>query len=488
MSKISSRKIKVLFLSVGNFLTSISSLLLTIALTRLFTIDQYGDYRQTLLVFNMFAPLLLFGFDKSIFYFFSQEGINKKNDYRNLQLFLFLTNLLYIAYFIFGGADFISLQFNNPSIKEFLILYSVISLFEIPTRLLTPVLVIQEKVKLLTSFNIIYRLLFFIGSVTLAYLYKEVRLVLIFQVVLALLAFFVSQNYINKALPSESKFSFDLSIIKRYLFIGIPLSIATIMGYLGKNIDKALISHYLTKEEFAYYVNGAIEIPLIASITGAIMTILLADFAILYQKNDFQEIFRLWSKSVKYTSSLLVFIMFVLLINAEFLITTMYGEAYISSVKPFMIYLLLLPIRTMVFSSLITVTSKTKYILYGAILYIIFNVIFSIILIKEMGFIGPAVATVFSTYLLAIFYSLVIKKQYNVSFFKVFNFYEQRYFLIAGLIPFIILNFVELNTFSVLQNLIIRNFIFVLISGVLIFLFKEHKVYFEMFKMLKNRK
>ncbi|MFT4644165.1 MAG: O-antigen/teichoic acid export membrane protein [Planctomycetota bacterium] len=488
MSGISSRKIKVLFLSVGNFLTSISSLLLTIALTRLFSIDQYGDYRQTLLVFNMFAPLLLFGFDKSIFYFFSQEGINKKNDYRNLQLFLLLTNILYVLAFIFGGANFISLQFNNPSIKEFLILYSIISLFEIPTRLLTPVLVIQEKIKLLTIFNIIYRLLFFIGSVLLAIAYKEVRIVLVFQVVLALLAFLVSQSFINKALPSETKFSFDFSIIKRYLYIGIPLSIATIMGYLGKNIDKALISHYLTKVDFAYYVNGAIEIPLIASITGAIMTILLADFAILYQKNDYQEIFRLWSKSVKYTSSILVFIMFLLLINAEFLITTMYGQEYISSTKPFMVYLLLLPIRTMVFSSLITVTSKTKYILYGAILYLAFNVIFSIVLIKEMGFIGPAVATVISTYLLGIFYSFVIMKQYQVSFFKVFNIYEQRYFLIAGLIPFIILNFVELSSLTVIQSLIVRNSIFVIISGSLILLFKEQKVYIEMFKMLKNRK
>ena len=488
MNNNSSRKIKVLFLSIGNFLTSISSLLLAIFLTRIFSVNQYADYKQTLLVFNMLAPLLLFGFDKSIFYFFSNKKTDKLNDYGNLQLFLLLVNIIYILFFVFGGAEFISLQFNNPTIKEFLIIYSIISLFEIPTRLLTPVLVIQEKVKLLTAFNIAYRLIFFIVSVILAFMYKDVRIVLISQVIMAVFAFFVSQTFISKALSSKSKFRIDFKVIKKYLIIGIPLSAATMIGFLGKNIDKALISHYLSKEEFAYYVNGAIEIPLIASITGAIMTILLADFSILYRDNDFIEIFRLWAKSIKFTSSILIFIMFILLLNAEFLITLMYGIEYKSSVKPFMIYLLLLPIRTMVFSTLITVTSKTKYILYGAFMYLIFNVIFSIILIKEFGFIGPAIATVISTYLLGIFYSFVIKKQYNVSFFKVFNIYEQRYFLLAGLVPFIILNFVDINMLSDIQNLLLKNFIFVSVSALLIFIFKEQKVYFEMFKMLKNRK
>jgi len=488
MSNLSSRKIKVFFLSVGNFLTSISSLLLAISLTRIFSINQYVDYKQTLLVFNMFAPLLLFGFDKSIFYFFSNKETDKKNDYINLQIFLLFSNIVYILFFILGGADFVSLQFNNPSLKEFLLLYSIISLFEIPIRLLTPVLVIQEKVKTLTVFNIVYRLLFFAISVFLAYKYKEVKIVLVSQVLLTVFALIVSQYIVSKSFQSNTKFHLDFSVIKKYLIIGIPLSAATILGFLGKNIDKALISHYLPKADFAYYVNGAIEIPLIASITGAIMTILLADFAVLYRENDYKEIFRLWSKSVKYTSSILIFIMFILLLNAEFLITSMYGNEYIKSAKPFMIYLLLLPIRTMVFSSLITVTSKTIYILYGAILYLAFNILFSIFLIKELGFVGPAIATVISTYLLAIFYSFVIKKQYNINFFRVFNIYEQRYFLIAGLVPLIILSFVEFSSFTKIQSLILNNVFFFLISGILIFVFKEQKIYIEMFKILKNRK
>ncbi len=423
MSSVLTRKAKVLFLSVGNFLTTISSLLLTIALTRIFTIGQYADYKQTLLVFLIFSPILLFGLDKSIYYFFVKKETNRRNDYLNIQLFLLFVNIVYVLFFVFGGDTFFSIQFNNPKLKELLLLYSVISLFEIPTKLITPVLVITEKVKKLTLFNIFYKLLYFIVSVSLAYLYRDVKMVLISQVLLAIVAAAVSQTLIFKELAFLQKFKFDLSIIKKYLWIGIPLSAATILGFLGKNIDKALISRYLTKEEFAFYVNGAIEVPLIASITGAIMTILLGDFAILYTKKNYGEIFRLWSKSIKITSSILILMMFGLLLNAETLITLMYGEAYIESTKPFVIYLLLIPTRAMIFSNLITITSQTKYILYGSFFYLIFNVVFSVVLIKTMGFVGPAVATVISTYLLNMYFSIVIKKHYEVSFFKVFNFF-----------------------------------------------------------------
>jgi len=484
-----SRKIKVLLLSFGNFLSKLSSLILSIALTRIFIISDYANFRQTIFIYTLVSPLLLLGFDKSIYFFFADKNVDRRNDIYNLQLFLFFISALYILFFYIGGANFISISFNNPGIKELLLLYSIMAILEIPVKIISPILVIEEKVKLLTLYNISYRILFVLTSIIIAYFYRDVKIVLFSQLIIAFVGFLISQKIIYSILPFVNKLYFSISIVKKYLWIGIPLSIATIIGLLGKNIDKVIISYYLTPIDFAIYANGAIEIPLIGSVTGAIMAIILVDFSKFYKLGETQKAIELWNKATKITSSILIPLMFLLILNADFLINLMYGAEYKDSVKPFVVYLFLLPIRSMIFSSLITATGKTKVITYGAIIFIISNIILSIVFIILFGVIGPAIATVIATYGLGIYYTYKIKKEYKVNFFKVYNINQQKiYFVIGGLalvFSFIVGYITNIDNISLV---IIKNVIFVLVFVISTIVLKEHKTYIELLHILSKKK
>jgi len=259
------------------------------------------------------------------------------------------------------------------------------------------------------------------------------------------------------------------------------------MGIAGKNIDKLLISTMMTPVDFAIYTNGAIEIPVIGAITGAVMVVMLADFTKLLNQGKVKETFELWGKAVETTSSILIPLMFLLLLNADWLIVAMYGEKYADSVIPFKIYLLLLPIRTMTFSSLITASGKTSIISKGAALFLISNVLLSVVFIKIIGFSGPAIATVLTTYLLGVFYSIKISKVNNVSFFNVFALRTQITYIIVGCLAlFISIILFDVLSTNFINKIIISNLIFLVILLIGLFLLGKKNQYFELLSILKQ--
>ncbi|MCF6351248.1 MAG: oligosaccharide flippase family protein [Flavobacteriaceae bacterium] len=473
-----SRKIQVLFLSIGRFLTTISVLISTIFLSRILNIEQYASYRQTLLVFSFLAPLLSLGFDRSIYYNFEKNKNNHAAQILNIQYVTLSIAFIFTLFFIFGGAGFISLLFHNPNIEKGIIIYSIFSILNLPILLLQPVLVLKQKVKLLTIFNVLNKLLSVIVIVLVAYYYKNVNSILIAILFFGIITFVVVEILLIKNTSKLTEFKFNKKIINDYKSVGLPLLLASIMGIAGKNIDKFLISVMMTPADLAVYANGAIEIPLIGAITGAIMVVILVDFTKLLNQGKIKETFALWNKAVETTASILIPIMFILLLNADWLIVTMFGEAYAKSALPFKIYLLLIPMRTMIFSSLITASGKTKNITKGALVFILSNLILSLLLIKTIGFIGPAIATIISTYLSGVYLAYSIKRNQNISFYKVFAIPKIYKFLLIGATSyFISIITLKILNYNLIINIAIYNTLFIVIFAIGIFLIKKVYIY-----------
>jgi len=482
-----SRKLQVLFLSIGKFLTTIAALVSSILLSRLLSIDEYANYRQVILVYALINPILALGFDRSMYYNFEKNKDNHGEQILNVQYIVLSIAILFSVFFMVGGAGLISQLFNNSNIEKGIIIYSIFAIVNLPVLLLQPVLVLNKKIKLLTTFNILNKIFSVLVTVLIAFFYRDANSILISLLFVGLVTFVVVQIILLKNSSKVNSFKYDHSIIKDYSKIGLPLLIASMMGIAGKNIDKLLISTMMTPADFAVYTNGAIEIPMIGAITGAVMVVILADFTKLLNQGKVKETFELWGKAVETTSSILIPLMFLLLLNADWLIVAMYGEKYIDSVIPFKIYLLLLPIRTMTFSSLITASGKTKIISKGALLFLISNVILSVIFIKILGFSGPAIATVLTTYLLGIFYSINISKVNKVSFFKVFVLRTQIIYFIVGCIAlfFSIISYNLLNM-DLIFKIIISNLLFIMIISIGSLAFGKKKQYFELISILKK--
>jgi O-antigen/teichoic acid export membrane protein len=171
------------------------------------------------------------------------------------------------------------------------------------------------------------------------------------------------------------------------------------------------------------YANGAVEIPLIGIITGAVSVVVLADMRKSVVEGNYQEAVRLFRLTAEKTSYILFPAMVFLFISGDSFIQTLFSDKYADSVIPFRWYLLLLPVRTVVFGSLLMAMNKTNVILVRAAGTLIINGILSIFLVKLFGSWGAVVATVTTIYAWTVAYNLyTLGKLFSVPWYDFFPF------------------------------------------------------------------
>ena len=168
-TKVKSRKIQVLLLSFGKFLTTIAAIVSSVFLSRLLSIEEYANYRQSIFVYSFISPLLALGFDKSMYFNFEKNKNNRGEQILNVQYVTLSLGIIFSIFFSIGGAGLVSKLFNNPSIEKGIIIYSIFAVLNLPTLFLQSSLIIKNEVKLLTVFNILNKVISVVVTVLIAY-------------------------------------------------------------------------------------------------------------------------------------------------------------------------------------------------------------------------------------------------------------------------------------------------------------------------------
>ena len=108
---------------------------------------------------------------------------------------------------------------------------------------------------------------------------------------------------------------------------------------------------------------------------------------------------------------------------ADTFIQYLYTSEYADSAIPFRIYLLILPVRVVVFGSLLMALGKNKFILFRSIVGLFINAAFSIFLVWQFSPWGAVAATVMTMYLWIIPSCIyVLSKEMDIRWFQVLPF------------------------------------------------------------------
>ena len=188
----------------------------------------------------------------------------------------------------------------------------------------------------------------------------------------------------------------------------VPLGLAGMLGAISLALDKVIVSSMCPPQQFAVYINGAIEIPLIAILTGSIISVLIPDFVKMYRASKHQEILALWHRATSRCLIVFLPVMGFILVMAPEIMRVLFSAKYEGSAYPFRVYALMLPIRATNFGAVLMATNHTRTIMLGSILNLIANAVLAVPFIYLLGPTGAAWATVLATIGLALFFSVVI--------------------------------------------------------------------------------
>ncbi|MHC4075433.1 MAG: lipopolysaccharide biosynthesis protein [Planctomycetota bacterium] len=409
------RAFKAGILASGQFLTTCIRLITIVILARLLTVHDYATFVQTLLAYTFVEPLLKLGLPQALYYFLPGEKNKPRTILTENILLLGIMGGIFTAFLLFGGNRLLAWHFNNPDLAKTLLILSPYPLFMLPVSAISACLIARDRVKHVAIYNVVSRLVKLGIVITISMIWRTptaaitgtlIGAVIIFGPALKLM--FASCN-VGSFLPTYRGAWTQVNY-------AIPLGLATIIGAVYRNLDKVVVSSLCTPEQFAIYVNGAIEIPLIGIITGSVISVLIPDFVKMYKASRCDEIRELWHRAMSKCLAILTPVMGFILVMAPEIMRVLFSAKYEGSAYPFRVYSLMLPIRATTYTAVLMSINHTKTITCVAVPALLLNGILSIFFVKLIGPIGAAWATVLATLTVSVTFSLFIAKYLSFSY------------------------------------------------------------------------
>lgn len=390
--KIPTRTGKVFALSFGKGLTTLVALLSGMVMTRILSRAELATYRQTLLAYQVAIPLLSLGIPAAIYYFLPTEKRRVRGVVVDALVMMATMGLLYAVFIALGGNHLLAKRFSNPAIVNTLAYLVPLPLIMLPAGLLSSVMVVQNKINKLTVYNVLANLLLAVGVIAACLVWKTPESMVLAKVGISIAVGLVAIALILQVVPKDD-WRPRWSNMKAMVVFSIPLVLAGAMGTISLQLDKIIVSSMCTPEIFAVYSTGALEIPLISIVTGSISNVLVVDFRRAFADNNLSEALRLYRLVPEKTTLFLFPVMVYLMMVSKPVMTILFSDRYTASGTAFMLYLLLVPSRTILLGGMASV-GKSKIVLRNSAVGLVVNLVLSIILVRSFGYLGAIAATV----------------------------------------------------------------------------------------------
>lgn len=426
--KVRSRAFKAVILAAGTGFTKLAGILSAVVLARYLTTTDYSTYRQALLAYGTVAPFMALGLPKALYYFL--PGEDKRAGGILLENFipLCVMGLAFMVGLWCGGADLLAMRFNNPGLAAVLVIFAPYALFMLPQNAFTACMMARDRVQHVAIFKPVSKLVMVGAVVAIALMLGNSEGAIIGAVVGAGLIG-LPTVWLMFHVCRGGSWNFSFKGIRKQIFYGVPLGLAAMVGTTAGNIDKLLVSSMGTPEQFAVYVNGAMQLPLVGIVTGSVIAVLLPDMAKYYKAGRKDEAIEIWKRAAVKCGLVLIPAGIFLAVMGSDLMAFLFSERYRDSGIPFTFYALIIPLNSFSFATPLLAAGRTKVTLVESLVYLVLNTGLSFLAIKLIGVNGAAFATLVIAYLWGVsFNSLMIKRVYGV---KLTNFIPRELYKVV---------------------------------------------------------
>lgn len=384
--------------------TLIFSSIIGIIITRYLGPENYGKYEYVNSIIAILAVVCGVGLDNIIVFEMSKKE-NNVGEILGSAIFLKVVVSIIIYIILFFLASYVekdSLLCTMLRIHGIYLIFQVITLFN-------QWFLMEMKSKIYSIFNMIaltisggYKLLLLWGKKDVWY-FSFSQVIESATILLAILFFIHKKSAIN--------FTVSFERIKELLKKCGPFIVADLAIIIYSQIDKVMISKMLGEYEVGIYSVASyiatfwqfVPLALINSASPLIIN--------EFHKNDDKYESKI-EKIIVIVSVLCLVVVAGMGIFGEMFVLILYGKAYEDAKR----YIFILAISVWISmlgcigSTWIICNELNKYSAYRTVLGMITNIILNYILIKRIGIMGAAVATLLSQFMVVIVYTFVFKK------------------------------------------------------------------------------
>lgn len=409
---------KVSYAMIGRLINAFFNLLTLPYLARTLPKDDYGTYGQVLLTGEVALLLFSLGLGQVIFIQFA----DKKQKDNDVLMTNFLTNLILGAVLIVTTivfSDQIGAVFHNIRLIKLVQIYSVSLVFQLIVGSLDSGLIHFNKVKQMVLVEIVTNVLRISSLFIAIWFYNSLYLVFVLLTSVWFVHFLLKLWFIPKEIRSGK---LRKSLFYRQFQVGVPLGVTALVSVMFKRTDGIMVSNMLPTSDYAVFRMGAIEIPFLYTIFGAVTTIIMPEVTRLYADRKVYEIITLKRKVIRNTVALIYPTLLFVLIFSFPLLRMYLGKEYESSAWVFLTYNMVMFIRVNDYRDILIAGSRTKLIMNVVLMAFVLNIVLNYFLIGSYGYMGSVFASVFCFYLLAITFLVITIRFVNTKMSSLFHY------------------------------------------------------------------
>ncbi|MDG1476956.1 MAG: flippase [Vicingaceae bacterium] len=384
--------------------------LVTILITRNFTVEAYGEYSYLLSIALTCFQLTHLGFSSA----------NTFYVVHNKRLLPFLTGNTAALTLVVGFVSlFVLLALNSFYFHRDVCLILATALivpFQVMSLLNKGLLVGLKKVKVSNYYELISRVIYSLIIVGLVIYYQSILLLLVAYVLqMALLSittfFSLKKHSLKNIKPS-------LKLFKTTSSYSIRIYITLFLSFLVLRIDVYFIEHILGDKPLGIYSLAATLASNLILIIQVVIPLLVPKLAGI--KDSLEKIKKL-KNIILYAFVLLLVINGVFVLFGEWVITFVFGAKYIDSVPVFKILLLATSILSLesILAQYYATIGKIKFLIYYWLIALCLNLTLNYLWIPEYGIEGASWASLISYSLMLVL--LLVKIVREIYFIKARN-------------------------------------------------------------------
>ncbi|MCC7150195.1 MAG: oligosaccharide flippase family protein, partial [Saprospiraceae bacterium] len=224
---------------------------------------------------------------------------------------------------------------NNPDLEGVLRIFSPVPLLMLPTMGIEGILSAFRMAKFLMIYNVTTKILLLLCVALPVVLFNwGINEALTGFVLASFITFLIAIYFKYRPVKNSGQDKCNTSYREIFTF-SLPLLYASIWGIIIISADQFFISRYFGSAVFAEFSNGAMELPFVGMIVGAVSTVLSP----VYSKMNFEksnprtEIFPIWKSALTKSSMLVYPLLIYAWVFADIIMVVLYGNQYeISSV------------------------------------------------------------------------------------------------------------------------------------------------------------
>lgn len=310
-------------------------ILVPYALTRMLTQADYGEYRQFFLLEVLFATMFQLGINQGLYYFIPRDEEHAGSYFINgllLNVVFFGSAFLGAYVFLDELTGFLKMELLKTYFLE-LAAYTTILMLCVANDCY---LLARGKVKQAAVIDILGQFLASAGTVVVAWMTRDLTMILRFLVVSRSLQLLVAVAYTHFGLHGfrSRRYFFGLREQVRY---GVMLGVGGAVWTILLRVHDFIFNRYYSTEAYAVYSAGCTQVPVVEIYMQAIAAVALGQFAAMDKKGDKEGIQRLWRSIQTSIYGTAVPTVVVLILAADLIVGFLFPPEYQSAVTIFRI-------------------------------------------------------------------------------------------------------------------------------------------------------